>query len=299
MDSIYTKNDWEKIQETLSKVTGFSIIILNLSGRYLSSTCACQKFCLEIRKNFELKKVCERSDQQCLAHCRTSNQFYIHQCPFNLLNIVFPIHVQEKHIASLFVGQIRLSKQDWELLKKEFPFSTSYSPKYEEIAKQSSLYQDISSHTLEEIQSFIRLFQELTRSIIPKIIEEKSEITLQKEIEKKMLELEFATTTTQERFEFLLDYLHRERKKNCTLEELSDISGLSKSYISMLFPKRTGYRFSEYCQRLKVEEASKQLKNTTLPIQDIAMEVGFYDVSYFSKIFKKYNGLTPKQYRNQ
>ena len=64
-----------------------------------------------------------------------------------------------------------------------------------------------------------------------------------------------------------------------------------------LFKKETGYSIIEFKINCQLEEACNLLKITNMQISDIAMEAGFNNVSYFSKIFKKKYQLTPKIYR--
>ena len=59
----------------------------------------------------------------------------------------------------------------------------------------------------------------------------------------------------------------------------------------------TGSTFKEYLSMVRVEESKRLLANTDYSLIDIAVATGFQDQSYFSKVFKRYTGLTPGQYR--
>ena len=82
-----------------------------------------------------------------------------------------------------------------------------------------------------------------------------------------------------------------------TLEEVAAHVHLHPSYFSTLFKSSTGSSFKEYLNMVRIEESKRLLSNTDYSIIDIAVAVGFEDQSYFSKVFKKYTGLTPKQFR--
>lgn len=82
-----------------------------------------------------------------------------------------------------------------------------------------------------------------------------------------------------------------------TLEEAAAHVHLHPSYFSTLFKSSTGSSFKEYLNMVRIEESKRLLSNTDYSIIDIAVAVGFEDQSYFSKVFKKYTGLTPKQFR--
>ena len=82
-----------------------------------------------------------------------------------------------------------------------------------------------------------------------------------------------------------------------TLEDVSDHVHLHPSYFSTVFKNAAGLSFKEYLNKVRIEESKILLQNTDFSIIDIAVAVGFEDQSYFSKVFKKYTGTTPKQFR--
>ncbi len=82
-----------------------------------------------------------------------------------------------------------------------------------------------------------------------------------------------------------------------SLEQLANQVHLSPSYFSTLFKENTGSSFKEYLNKIRIEESKTLLTNTDYSILDIATAVGFEDQSYFSKVFRRFTGLTPKQYR--
>ena len=84
---------------------------------------------------------------------------------------------------------------------------------------------------------------------------------------------------------------------NVKLEDVANIVHLNPSYLSSIFKQSIGSSFKEYLNMVRIEESKRLLMNTDYSIIDIAIATGFEDQSYFSKVFKKYTGLTPKQYR--
>lgn len=83
-----------------------------------------------------------------------------------------------------------------------------------------------------------------------------------------------------------------------TLEMAAGQMMLNPSYFSTLFKQTTGSSFKDYLNYIRIEESKKLLTNTNGTILDIALTVGFENQSYFTKVFRKYTGITPKQYRN-
>lgn len=94
-----------------------------------------------------------------------------------------------------------------------------------------------------------------------------------------------------------MSYISEHFHTNLTLKAVSDHVHLHPSYFSALFKQSTGSSFKEYLNMVRIEESKRLLANTDFSIIDIAVAVGFEDQSYFSKVFRKYTGMTPKQFR--
>lgn len=94
-----------------------------------------------------------------------------------------------------------------------------------------------------------------------------------------------------------LDYLKSNYSSEIKLTDLAMKCFLSRNYFSRLFKEVTGINVSDYIQRLRIDEACSLLKNTDRKVVDISLHVGFKDLKFFYKLFKKYTGKTPSNYR--
>jgi len=75
--------------------------------------------------------------------------------------------------------------------------------------------------------------------------------------------------------------------------------GISPNHLSTVFTQETGENFIEYLTKVRIERAKLLLKTTAMRSIDIAAETGFSDPHYFSYIFKKNTGISPREYRNK
>jgi len=87
--------------------------------------------------------------------------------------------------------------------------------------------------------------------------------------------------------------------KKFELHELASELNINPSYLSQIFKRDTGETITSYITKQKITLAKKLLTESNYLIQEIAASIGIYDVNYFSKLFKKNTGLTPRDYRKK
>lgn len=82
--------------------------------------------------------------------------------------------------------------------------------------------------------------------------------------------------------------------------DLDTVAGqvfLSPAYLGILFKQKTGQNYTDYVMDIRIEKSKELLHDVTMTIAEIASAVGYKDVKYFSKLFKRKLGITPKEYR--
>jgi len=89
-----------------------------------------------------------------------------------------------------------------------------------------------------------------------------------------------------------------ELSSNLSLQSLAKRLNVSGSYLSTVFKKETGQTITGYINAKRVRHAMHLLSSTNLQVQTISQHCGILDIHYFSKLFKKATGLTPKEYRD-
>ena len=83
-----------------------------------------------------------------------------------------------------------------------------------------------------------------------------------------------------------------------SLSSIATKLNVSSGYLSALFKKETGQTLTEHVNNKRIKNAMLLLETTKLQVQTIAQYCGILDMQYFSKMFKKYTGTTPKKYRD-
>lgn len=110
--------------------------------------------------------------------------------------------------------------------------------------------------------------------------------------------IQINTQRDTERIRGILSYIHENYAQNLVQYEVAKRFYFSREYFSKFFKKYTGLNFKEYLTRYRLMRAEKQILETDITILEIAMQHGFSDERQMINSFKKYYGITPKQFRN-
>ena len=96
-----------------------------------------------------------------------------------------------------------------------------------------------------------------------------------------------------------LTYIEENYTKKLTLCEVAEKTYVSQWHLSKLLNRHTGQSFSDILNHVRIEHAKELLKDPSLRIGDISEQVGFLDLAHFSRVFKKQEGVSANEYRNQ
>lgn len=96
-----------------------------------------------------------------------------------------------------------------------------------------------------------------------------------------------------------LKYIEEHYSEKLTLIEVAEKTYVSQWHLSKLLKKHTNQNFCDILNQARIKKAKELLDEPSLKIHEISEIVGFSDVTHFSKIFKKHEGVSPNEFRNQ
>ena len=96
-----------------------------------------------------------------------------------------------------------------------------------------------------------------------------------------------------------IEYIKDHYADKLRLSDVADEIYVSQWHLSKLINKHTGSNFSEILNGIRIEKAKQLLKDPSLKIYDIAEQVGFSDLTHFSRVFKKIEGISANEFRNR
>lgn len=95
------------------------------------------------------------------------------------------------------------------------------------------------------------------------------------------------------------EYIDTYYEKDISLDNVSKHLNISPYYFSKLFKDKTGENFIEYLTRVRIESAKQLIRDSNASMKEICSRSGFQDPNYFSRIFKRYVGLTPTEFKER
>lgn len=257
----------------LHKISGFRV---SLHGTDFKEIAAYPQerlpFCAEIQKNGEEFRQCESCDVDAATVVMKSGRAYIYKCRYGLCEAVCPLYNFGTLTGYLMMGQVADENTDLDALRsKLFDLSHDFS-------KINEIVESTPSVSSERINSFVNI------------------MTICAEY---MTLANILTSSTPKLPELAKIYLHENYSKKVTIDRMCRTFCCSKSALLTSFKKEYGRTVIDYLSELRVEEAKKLLSSTSLSINEISDATGFFDQSYFSKVFSKEVGITPSDFRKE
>ena len=97
---------------------------------------------------------------------------------------------------------------------------------------------------------------------------------------------------------YVVEYIQRNLKEDINLKKLSAFASMSTTSFYRFFKRELGMSPIEFILKEKIKCAKKLLKNPNIQINEVCYLSGFENANYFSRLFKKHEGITPKEYQN-
>lgn len=281
------KKELLSIQKDLISVTNMGVVIIDIDGEYITEKTNYSEFCKVFRKNSTLSLFCEKCDLKALNKVLLSRTPYIYKCHSGLIDVIIPILYEGEIIGAFLIGQFLLeNNQEFELEK----ILKENIGKNIDLKLLQEKYKELTVISLEKLESIIRIVTYSTYYIAD-CIKNKKWLEMKNTVSKVKIEL------SNSKIAPIIKYINEHINENILLSLGANLCNMSQSQFSRTFKKETGKTFKEYVLLKKIEQAKFYIKTTDKSFSEISDFLGFEDSSYFTKLFKKYEGITPKEYK--
>lgn len=230
-------------------------------------------FCRLMKGCSKTRRKCNYADRRSFAECEKENALIIYKCHAGLVEAVIPLHENEKIIGYLMFGQITDNPDKDNLYRNIENWNQKYGLDADALKNGIAA---VPYKSAEQILAAAKIMEACTSYIIYKelIIPENDKI-----------------------FEAAKKYIEEHLDEDISIEDLCLKLNVGRTRLYEIFRNEHAAGISKYIMRRKMHRAKKLLKTTDLPISEISSSVGFSDYNYFSKVYKKTYGKSPRHYR--
>lgn len=267
----YKTNKMTDITYDFFSATGINLSILdsNFSQLQYSDKTSANEYCKYINSNFAMSSKCLICDYALLKECNKKKQPVSHICHAGLLDIAIPIMDNQSILGYIILGQLKVD-DNFQNVKKSFSSNELSVDNLEE------LYNALPIKNKEFIKSITNLATILAKHLfLEKIVKPKKVSTL----------------------DALVNFINNNIQSPLSVEYIAQQNFVSVSLVYKLFYKNFNLSVKNYINKKRCELALSLLMFSDKSLNDVAFEVGFSSLSYFSKVFKKLYGVSPLKYR--
>ncbi len=257
----------------LHKITGFRMSLHNTNYEEIASYPeGALPFCKKIHENKCEYAKCFEYDKTAFKRVLQTKEPYIYKCRHGMCEAISPLYNFGILTGFLMMGQIRDGSTSPEELKRSLTsLGILEGEACELICKTPSVSSDILSSYVK-IMTICAQYLTLSNAI-------------------PSLNPSIAETANR--------YIHENLDKRITIRDICDFIGCSKTTLISAFKREFGTTVNEAITDARIEEAKKLLSLGKMSIYEVASSTGFYDQSYFSKVFSQKTGLTPTEYKKE
>ena len=229
-------------------------------------------FCERLRKDENASSRCINCDSEAFSTACKTKKLFLYECHAGLTEAVSPIFIDDVLLGYLMFGQTLRSAPNNDLWEKVREKCSNYKVDFIELEKE---FYKIHYLELEKIKAAARImdrnakyihFSKMARLLHPNLIQQ------------------------------ITDYVDENLDKPLSISVISNHFKMSKSYLSSKIKSNFRTSLNKYILKKRIEKAKTLLETANIKICEISEMVGYSDPNYFSRVFKKTEGVSPEEY---
>ncbi len=263
----------EKLMKSFYTMSGIRFVLFDTDFKeiisYPKESC---NFCKLMKNCAKTRRKCNDNDRRAFRKCENINSPVIYKCHAGLVEAVIPLHENENIIGYLMFGQIADNDKNT-LYDNIGQWSLKYGFDSAILKKE---IEAITYKTEEEIQSAASIMEACTSYIIYK---------------------ELITPESSKIIAAAKKYIEERLSEDINVNSLCEELKISRTRLYEIFRNELKTGISKYILQRRLHYAKKLLKTTELSVSEIAEKAGFTAYNYFSRVYKKKYGKSPRYYR--
>lgn len=234
-------------------------------------------FCRMLAERPKTLAVCLRAHQEMIDH--TGGLPHTVTCPFGLTETAIPVKLGDQVIGYLRIGQVLRhtpAKADTSKVSRELErCGVSFKGEIRKTWEKNPLIPPEKYNAIVRLLSFFA--------------DQLSSLTNQLVLERQNAEPSLVQKARE--------YIDKHKTEELSLADVAKAAGASVFHFCKVFRKSTGIKFTDYVNRVRLEDARTQLLNPNRRISEVAYDVGFQSLTQFNRMFKRIFGQSPTEFR--
>lgn len=258
-------------------LTGIQIVIYDIEGNGLVGWPGVRcPFCSLMYQNPITAEKCEKSNKKSFRKCLATGQLNIYKCHAGLVEATAPLIDNGLVIGYVMFGQISDLSTKADLKEHLTSVLNNYNiPLPEDASEQAAIYQ-VSRKTPDQIRAAGKILEACTFYVFLKEI-----VQMQRQ------------NFMHNMNEFLMAHL----SEDLSVARLMSEFHISRNKLYEASERYLGVGIASYIKTLRITEAKRLLKETTLTVSEISARIGFTDYNYFHRVFKAQTGISANKFR--
>ena len=271
--------DFEQVRDLLRAfhtLTGLRIVIFDDACREVIAWPAAHgPLCACLKSHAATRELCQLSDEAAFERCRKTGKLTIYHCHAGLVEATAPIYDRGLIIGYFMFGQLT-DRQDRIALVREFCGNFAQLSDALPDPATAEAAASIQYRSLAEIRAAAKILEALTSNVL----------------------LHHLVTVRHEHLVKQIDqYVDENMTGPIAAADLCRALGIGRTRLYELTRQYLGMGLAAYVTLKRMDQARQLLTGTNLTIGQVAARTGFDDYTYFSKVFRKTQGVSPREYR--
>ncbi|MBN2736373.1 MAG: PocR ligand-binding domain-containing protein [Spirochaetales bacterium] len=282
--SILKTTSLKHILNLFSRFAECAVTLLDNKGKPITSTETQCEIC-NLIKNTEQEDYCTKLENEAIKKARESGDYQLIRCHPGIGQILIPLFYEGNYMGILISGKI--------LIKIDGLETNEYTKHLEVPEEMKEQINKVIHHSVLYTEEKIKAAAELLLVVFTQICEKEIKNAELKEMNKRKIHGKREIIAKAKKF------IQENFIKDIKLADAAREVALSNYYFSHLFKRETSTSFIEYLTQVRIEKAKELLSTTEMEVINIAFYVGYNDANYFSHVFRKATGFSPKDFRQQ
>ena len=227
-------------------------------------------FCELMKQDARSRALCKSDDHNACRICSKRNSLYMYECHAGLVEAVAPIRMNDLNLGYIMFGQVRRKERSPDEI---CTYAARFVPDTQQLADS---VQKIKVRGEKEIRAIAGVMEACTCYLL---MEQLIKLDSNNQIYK------------------LSDYITNHLSDDLSVDRLCAVLQVSRVALYELAHRYYGMSIAKYIRKKRAQEAAQLLREGQISVKAAALQVGFFDGNYFSKIFKQEFGVTPSDYK--